>query len=163
MMIEELSETDLYSLDPLLDELVSANKSLGFRPDYQQQFHKYLKETIPNPEVVVFVAKSDEANVGMIVGLIQDNGPFILPERIGYVRVAVVSSERRREGIGMRLWQEMRCWFSARGIDEVQLCTMIDNEEARSFWESCGFRVTMEHWRNRLEMSSKESEVSEEK
>lgn len=159
MIIEELSETDLYSLDPLLDELVSANKTLNFRPDYQQQFHEYLKETISNPEVVIFVAKSDGANVGMIVGLIQDNGPFILPERIGYVRIAVVLSKHRREGIGMKLWQKMRCWFAAKGIDEVQLFTTVDNQVARCFWESCGFSVLLEHRRMRIEKSSKQAEI----
>lgn len=163
MIIEELNEADLNSLGPLVDELVSANMALGFRPDYQQQFHNYLKETIPNPEVVVFVAKSDETSLGLMVGQIQDNGPFVLPERIGYVRIAVVLSTHRREGIGMRLWQKMRCWFETKGIDEVQLFTTVDNEEARRFWKSCGFRVVLKRWRQQIEKSSKESRYYEEK
>jgi ribosomal protein S18 acetylase RimI-like enzyme len=79
---------------------------------------------------IIFVAEQAEKIVGLISGRIIDNGPIILPEKIGYVGGIVVLSKYRRKGIAKELWQRLNEWFLSNGIKESQLYIVPDNVEA---------------------------------
>jgi len=150
MEIRPLEQRDLDSLAPLIDQFVSANKALTFRPDYRNAFRDSASKVLNDKDAVIFVAENEEKIVGLISGRIIDNGPIILPEKIGYVGGVVVLSKYRRKGIAKGLWEKLTEWFSSNGIKESQLYIVPDNNEAKGFWQDCGFNLTLERWKKRL-------------
>ena len=148
--IRDLEQPDVDLLSPLADQFVSANKTLTYRPDYRNAFRDSARNILNDTNAVIFVADQEGEIVGLIAGRISDNGPIILPEKIGYVGTAVVLSRYRRRGIGKRLWERLNEWFLSKGIEEVQLYVVPENDEARGFWQNCGFSVAIERWKKHL-------------
>jgi ribosomal protein S18 acetylase RimI-like enzyme len=145
-----LKPADVDSLAPLVDQFVSANRTLTYRPDYRNAFRDSARNTLNDTNVVIFVAEEEGEIVGLITGRISDNGGIILPEKIGYISITVVLSKYRRKGIARRLWERLNEWFLSNGIDEVQLYVAPDNDEARGFWQDCGFSLALERWKKHL-------------
>ncbi len=150
MKIRILEKQDVDSLAPLVDQFVSANKTLTYRPDYRNAFRDSARKVLNDATAIIFVAEEEGEIVGLITGRISDNGGIILPEKIGYISITVVLSRYRRKGIAKRLWEKLNEWFLSKGIDEVQLYVVPDNDEARGFWQDCGFGLALERWKKHL-------------
>jgi len=148
--IRGLEQSDMDSLAPLVDEFVSANRTLTYRPDYRNAFRDSARKVLTDTNAVIFVADQAGEIVGLITGRISDNGSIILPEKIGYISIIVVLSRYRRKGIAKRLWERLNEWFLSKGIEEVQLYALPDNEEAKGFWQDRGFDVVLQRWRKRI-------------
>ncbi len=147
VLIEPLDIAEVDLLEPLVDEFASSHDALSFRPDYQAAFRDWIRRISTNPEKIIYIAKDDSQIIGFAVGLIEENGPLILPDRIGYIPMLVVSSRFRRKGVGKRLWVVLNDWFSSKGVNEVQLNTHLDNEIAQNFWDHFGFKPILERRR----------------
>ncbi len=150
MDIRPLEQRDVDSLAPLVDQFVSANKTLTYRPDYRTAFCDSAMKILNDKDAVIFVAEETGEIIGLIAGRICDNGPIILPEKIGYVGTTVVLSKFRRKGIAKGLWEKLNEWFLSRGVEEVQLYVVPDNDEAKGFWQGRGFNVALERWKKHL-------------
>jgi ribosomal protein S18 acetylase RimI-like enzyme len=150
MDIRVLERQDVDSLTPLIDQFVSANSALTFRPNYREAFRDSARKVLEETDAVIFVAEEKGELAGMISGRIQDNGPIILPEKIGYVGGVVVLSRYRRKGTAKALWERLKEWFISGGIEEAQLYILPDNNDARGFWQDCGFNIVLERWKKRL-------------
>lgn len=101
--IEELGETGLTGLSPLLDAFVAAHLELRFRADYQRCFWDWMRRLRHAPDSEVYVAKAGGEPVGMIIATVDGNGPLLTPEKIGYVPMLAVLPDSRRHGIGTAL------------------------------------------------------------
>ncbi|MBN2019108.1 MAG: GNAT family N-acetyltransferase [Sedimentisphaerales bacterium] len=145
-----MKPTDLDSLWPLVDQFVSANKTLTYRPDYRYAFCDSARKVLSDTDAVIFIAEEKSEIIGLIAGRIIDNGPIIIPDKIGYVGTTVVLSGYRRKGIAKGMWEKLKGWFQSRGIEEVHLYVVPDNDEARGFWQSRGFNLVLERWQKRL-------------
>jgi ribosomal protein S18 acetylase RimI-like enzyme len=106
--IRILKPTDVDSLRPLIDQFVAANKALTFRPDYRNAFCDSARKVLNDTDAVIFIAEEKGEIIGLISGRIQDNGPIILPEKIGYVGGVVVLSNHRRKGIAKAFWEKLK-------------------------------------------------------
>ena len=51
----------------------------------------------------------------------------------------IVTGRRRRQGIGCALVERARAEAVARGTDELEVATELDNQRARDFYRGCGF------------------------
>ena len=139
-----------FKVTPLVEQFVSANKTLTYRPDYRNAFCDSARKILNDANAVIFVAEEAGEIVGLLAGRISDNGPIILPEKIGYISIIVVLSRYRRKGIAKRLWEKLNEWFLSKGIEEVQLYVVPDNDEARGFWQDCGFSLALERWKKHI-------------
>jgi ribosomal protein S18 acetylase RimI-like enzyme len=148
--IRILKPTDIDSLWPLVDQFVSANKTLKYKPDYRNAFRDSAIKVLNDINAVIFVAEEKDEIVGLITGKISDNGAIILPEKIGYVSIIVVLPKYRRKGIARQLWNRLNEWFLSKGIEEVQLYIVPENEEAKGFWKDCGFNILLERWKKHI-------------
>jgi ribosomal protein S18 acetylase RimI-like enzyme len=148
--IRILKPPDVDLLVPLVDQFVSANRTLTYRPDYRNAFRDAARKVLNDTNAVIFVAEEEGEIVGLITGRISDNGGIILPEKIGYISITVVLSTYRRKGIARGLWDKLNEWFLSRGIEEVQLYVVPDNDEAKGFWRARGFDIALERWKKHL-------------
>jgi ribosomal protein S18 acetylase RimI-like enzyme len=148
--IRFLKSSDIDLLAPLVDQLVSANKKLPFRPDYRIAFRDSAQKVLNETDAKILVAEEEGKVVGLIAGRISDNGTIIIPDKIGYIGTLVVLSEYRRKGIAKALWKKLREWFLSKGIVEAQLYVLPENEEARGFWQDCGFGLALERWKKHI-------------
>ena len=133
--INSLDAAKLNLLEPLVAEFVNTHQALSFREDYLAAFREWMQRLTAEPDKVFFVAEDDEEVVGFAVGVIEENGPLLFPDKIGYIPILVVAPEHRRQGTGGKLWGALNDWFSSRRVREVQLYTQIGNDASRNFWD----------------------------
>lgn len=142
--ISPLSTRDIDLLEPLFGDFVSSQKRLAFRGDYWPAFQRWVMLALEDPDYLISIARVTDAIAGIIVARAEENGPLLVPDKIGYVSMLVVATSFRGRGIGKRLGETARQWFAEQGISGVQLCTEIGNEAAAGFWEEIGFSAFVE-------------------
>ena len=142
--IEPLAPAQLDLARPFADEFVRAHPSLSFRSDYWSPFREWVREMCDADKSVVLAASDQTGIIGIGTGAVLENGPLLSPPLIGYVGFLVVLPASRRQGVGDRLWLELKKWFAARDVAEVQLYTQVDNELARTFWQHRSLDVVLE-------------------
>jgi ribosomal protein S18 acetylase RimI-like enzyme len=145
--IAVLTQQDVQLVKSLIDEFVSAHRSLRFKDSYWNSFCDWIGERIADDNTRALSAKVQGKLVGCVLGTIQETGPLLSPGKIGYVSLIVVDPEARGAGIGHALWNSIRDWFLSKGISEVELYTEIGNQASRAFWERQGFVAFLERRR----------------
>ncbi len=150
VVVAVLSDEDLDSMPPLVDEFVSTHRSLCFRETYWSSLREWLGQRLEDENTLALTAKVGGKLVGFALATIQDHGPLLAPERIGYVSLLVVARESRRTGVGGALWKGMHEWFLANGIRDIELYTEVGNELSTAFWERRGFTAFLERRRRHL-------------
>jgi ribosomal protein S18 acetylase RimI-like enzyme len=90
-----------------------------------------------DPRVLHWVGEVGSVVVGFLsahhLPLRSGDGAEVLLYEIG------VRDSHRRQGIGRALIAALRAWMAEAGVSYVWL--LADNDEARVFYEACGFRV----------------------
>jgi len=61
------------------------------------------------------------------------------PVKCGLIENCYVMPEFRRQGVGSRLVDEARKWFSKNNIHRIEISVAAQNPEALDFWKKCGF------------------------
>jgi GNAT superfamily N-acetyltransferase len=147
LQIEEIHQTDFDLLRPLVEEFIVTHKSLSFRQNYWTSFCDWLVKCQSEGNTLSLRAIINNKTVGFIIGIIQENGPLISPERVGYVSIMVVDKSHRAIGIGNALWTELRNWFLSKDIKYFELNTEFGNTVSGSFWKNRGFNTFLERRR----------------
>jgi GNAT superfamily N-acetyltransferase len=151
LIIEQTCEADFNSLRPLVEEFILTHKSLSLRQNYWTSFCDWLAKGQRDGNTLSLHATIKKKTVGFVVGIIQENGPLISPERVGYVSIMVVDKSHRTIGIGNALWIELRKWFLSKGITYFELYTEFGNSLSGSFWSNRGFNTFLERRRQDTE------------
>jgi len=104
----------------------------------------HLEGLLAAPDAAVFVAGDAEC-VGLGSVTLRDSPdlPMFVRQRYAVVDDFVVRSDRRRQGIGRRLYEACERWAFERGAQYVELGVYEFNEDARRFYASLGFETHM--------------------
>jgi ribosomal protein S18 acetylase RimI-like enzyme len=145
--IVRIEKETINTLRPLVDQFIETHKSLSFRKDYWSSFSDWLKNSEIAENILSLRATIDNDAVGFVIGIIQDNGPLISPERVGYVSIIVVDRNHYNAGIGNALWIELKRWFVSNDIRHFELYTEFGNSLSGSFWSNRGFDTFLERRR----------------
>ena len=93
----------------------------------------------------LLVAREEgEAPVGDLVGFVTfgpEDGGFELDTSRGVIRHLWVREDRRDEGIGSELLDAAEQRLAERGIEQVSLEVLAENEAARRFYRERGYRT----------------------
>jgi len=135
--IRPARQQDIDTLVLLLGSLFALEADFRFDPVRQQAG---LSRLIASDRDLILVAEDQGRVVGMCSGQTvistAEGGPALLVEDV------VVAADRRGEGIGTRLLENLAGWAAGRGISRLQLLADRNNHEALNFYTKRGWRTT---------------------
>jgi GNAT superfamily N-acetyltransferase len=124
-------------------QLAALSETLGY-PVEPEVIRGRLERLLPKSDHVVFVA---EPSPKLVVGWIHAAEHDILEvgcfcEILGLV----VAADRRGEGIGRRLVEQVEHWAAERGLEQVSVRSNVTRLESHPFYERSGYvRVKTQH------------------
>jgi ribosomal protein S18 acetylase RimI-like enzyme len=136
LRVREASAKDAEIIHSLAAELASA---VGDSPPSLENVRERLAELLEEPRARVLVAEGD-----VVVGVVS---LWIKPDlahgdSIVEVPMLVISEDRRREGVGKLMMEEVQRLASENGANLIELVATTQNNPAREFYRSLGFVET---------------------
>lgn len=98
----------------------------------------FLGGQLANDQARVLVAVTDDGVVGYTFGQVMRR-PTLRAGDCGYVADLCVAANARGRGIGRRLFDELRAWFHARGLNALEVQVVRANPASQAFWRKMGF------------------------
>ena len=113
-------------------------------PDVDSRARDIYRTHLSSKDQIILLAERDEATVGILRCVHANSSPLLLPESYAYLSSAYVVPGERRAGILKALFKEGARWCKARGLTEMRLYVSMDDDVARSAWDSLGFAAVEE-------------------
>lgn len=101
-------------------------------------FSDFLLGELTNDQSHVLVAVSDDGVIGFTFGQIMRR-PTLRSGDCGYIADLCVRENARGQGIGRRLFVELRDWFRAQGLHALEAQVVRANPASQAFWRKMGF------------------------
>ncbi len=116
--------------------VAALSSELGYPTDAGTVDHRFTR-LLSRPDNAMFVSVDHSAK---ICGWLHAYGVLLL-ETDGYVEIGgiVVSSAKRRHGVGRALLAEAEEWASHQGYNEVRLRSGVHREDAHLFYLAVGY------------------------
>jgi ribosomal protein S18 acetylase RimI-like enzyme len=134
--VREATEEDAQEIHALAAELAGA---VGDSPPTPEGVRARLSELLNEPRARVLVAE-DDAVVGAVSLWIKPD--LAHGDTLVEVPMLVVSEERRREGVGKLLMEEVQRLAADNDASLIELVATTQNVPAREFYRSLGFVET---------------------
>jgi ribosomal protein S18 acetylase RimI-like enzyme len=136
LRVREASAEDAEIIHSLAAELAG---TVGDSPPSLENVRERLAELLEEPRARVLVAEGD-----VVVGVVS---LWIKPDlahgdSVVEVPMLVISEDRRREGVGKLMMEEVRRLASENGANLIELVATTQNNPAREFYRSLGFVET---------------------
>jgi ribosomal protein S18 acetylase RimI-like enzyme len=136
LRVREASAEDAEIIHSLGAELAGA---VGDSPPSLENVRERLAELLEEPRARVLVAEGD-----VIVGVVS---LWIKPDlahgdSVVEVPMLVISEDRRREGVGKLMMEEVQRLAAENGATLIELVATTQNNPAREFYRSLGFVET---------------------
>lgn len=112
----------------------------GFVDGAMSMYARWLAERARDPASVFLVAMIEQRPIAFLIGVVERAPPIYRPASYGVIRDLWVEKNHRHGGIGVNLMRAATERFAVMGIAQIRLETAAANEDARSFFASCGFR-----------------------
>ena len=107
----------------------------------EERVRARLSELLEEPRAWVLVAECEEdAVVGAVSVWVKPD--LAHGDAVVEVPMLVVSGDRRREGVGRRLMEEVRRLAAENEATQIELVATTNNVQAREFYRSLGFVET---------------------
>jgi GNAT superfamily N-acetyltransferase len=112
--------------------IADRNSIAGFKNDH-------LRPHMASEDGLVLVALEETVPVGFSISEIRRVRPGLKREPYGYVDTMAVTWERRRQGIGEKMFGHIIGWLQLKGVQRVELGMDARNIAANEFWREMGF------------------------
>jgi ribosomal protein S18 acetylase RimI-like enzyme len=136
--VREANAEDAEIIQSLAAELAGA---VGDSPPGLENVRERLAELLEEPRARVLVAEDEDGSVVGVVSL------WIKPDiahgdSVVEVPMLVISEDRRREGVGKLMMEEVQRIAAENGANLIELVATTQNNAAREFYRSLGFVET---------------------
>jgi ribosomal protein S18 acetylase RimI-like enzyme len=136
LRVREATAEDAEKIHALAGELAV---SVGDSPPSPENIRARLSELLEEPRARLLVAEGD-AVVGVASLWIKPD--LAHGDTVVEVPMLVVSEDRRREGVGKLLMEEVQTLAAENGANLIELVATTQNATAREFYRSLGFVET---------------------
>jgi ribosomal protein S18 acetylase RimI-like enzyme len=145
MQIRPATPDDVPAVLAMVAQLAQLHESwdpqrYDYRPETAAMYDQWLGARATDSDSVFLVAQRESRVVGFLVATIDDTIRIYRRRRIGFIHDLWVEPQYRNEGIGRQMTMLAIEKFREKGIDQIRLETAVENEAARTLFESCGFR-----------------------
>ena len=137
LRVREASAEDAEQIHSLVDELAGA---VGDSPPGLENVRARLAELLEETRARVLVAEDDGEVVGAVSLWLKPD--LAHGDTVAEVPMLVVSEDRRREGVGKLLMEEVQRLAAENGVNLIELVATTHNSPAREFYRSLGFVET---------------------
>jgi len=114
------------------------------KPDGEKAWETFMRENMAKDKACVFVAEGDRRIVGYCLALISNYPPVFSTPTHGELMDLMVHEEYRRLGVGERLFNAAKAWYSKQGIHRIEVRVAVTNEISTGFWRKMGFKPYLE-------------------
>jgi GNAT superfamily N-acetyltransferase len=140
--IRRARDRDVATIVKLWQELQHANTGydarLATKPSAPSWYEGFIRLQLEHENAAVFVAEVDGRLVGYVFGQVMQR-PTLAEGDCGYVADLCVTPAHRGHGIGRRLYQELRAWFTRSGVRHLEVQVVRGNPASQAFWRKMGF------------------------
>ncbi|MBN2240972.1 MAG: GNAT family N-acetyltransferase [Dehalococcoidales bacterium] len=99
----------------------------------------YLRPAMNDENSLVLAAIEDGIVRGYSYSLIVDKSELTTQDRFGCIHDMFITQNARNSGIGENMLKEIYTWFTANGIERIELDVLKNNRPAENFWRKQGF------------------------
>jgi ribosomal protein S18 acetylase RimI-like enzyme len=147
--VRRVSEADLERLVTLWTELARFHEPLDpsrlLVAGASERWREHVEPMLRSDDHRVLVAETPaEGVIGFAIGAIAQRAPIFERPQYGLIADVYVEPRSRRRGAGQRLFEELRDWFAARGVTNMELTVVSANSVGQAFWRALGFRGYMD-------------------
>lgn len=143
MIIRKATLEDTDALIPLYNGSLRNMAQLQPR-QYQEvpQDAEFVQQGILSEDGDVLVAEKDGEIIGLVSVFVQETKPyaFRIQQKWCDLDTLYVDESHRAKGVGTALFQAAWQWAMQRGLSSLQLMTLGENVNARSFYERMGMQ-----------------------
>lgn len=107
-------------------------------------FAGYVKGLIASETSHVVIAETDKEITGYCLAMIEPYPPVLEMKEYGLIQDIAVTKKYRRYGIGQKLLEEARNWFSEKGIRRIEARVATTNTISTGFWAKMGLKPYLE-------------------
>lgn len=147
-VIRPATTADVSAIIPLWIEGMAVHAPIDPRfplaDDAAQKFARYLDEIMGDRDTLLFVADAGPHLAGYCLAGIRQHPPIFTKRTYGYINDLTVASAYRRKGIGSALFDATAAAIRARGVHDLEVSFVADNEMSSSFWRKLGFEPRLQ-------------------
>lgn len=108
----------------------------------EHTYGNYIREIQEDDKWKIFLAVESQNNIiGCIIGSIKTDEELV-KSQIGILEDWFVLIDKRRNGIGMKLYAELEKWFAEKGCEHLMSVTWHGNESSINAHLKLGFYVS---------------------
>jgi ribosomal protein S18 acetylase RimI-like enzyme len=107
-------------------------------------FIEYIDKNLKSRKAMMYVAELNNEIIGYCLGVIQNKPPVYKSPTYGYIDNIAVLTKYQNNGIGEKLFIQMKNWFQKQKIKRIELFVAIKNEKSTNFWQKMGLSKYME-------------------
>jgi ribosomal protein S18 acetylase RimI-like enzyme len=155
LKVRRASEADLERIVTLWLGLSRFHEPLDpsrrLRAGASEAWRKHVEPMLRSDDHQVLVAEMPgEGVIGFAIGAIEERPPVFKSSPYGLIADIYAEPGFRRRGAGQRLFEELRDWFTARGVSEMELTVLSANSVGQAFWRGLGFGDYMDRLRRQV-------------
>lgn len=110
----------------------------------------FLRPAMNDKKHQVLVALDGGKAVGYAIAKINEELPIKKNIRTACVDHLFVTKDCRRKGVGGKMYTEILKWFTAEGVNRVEIQVIAKNKLACSFWRKQGYGDFQHTWEREI-------------
>jgi len=140
MNIREATTGDLEKLEYFQELMVTSDREFDDSLVKEEKIVYYdIQKLLASDLVKFLVVEENSKIVGTGFGQIQENSPWSINKKRGFIGLVFIEKAYRGRGLSKQVVMKLLDWFRERQIKEVRLDTYATNTTALHVYEQCGF------------------------
>jgi GNAT superfamily N-acetyltransferase len=158
VVIRKAKTVDCEVIVSFIRMMLKEMSDMGGHPENQDEsfwksFIDIVLPAIENSDRLYLIAENNDGPVGFFEGRVDMLYKVFEPKKSFHINSVYMIPEKRNNGIATSLIRAGLSWATARGCQETDLNTLINNSKAQGLYKKVGFTIFQYEMRMRLPTS----------